>query len=349
MIKIIFPLLFLLIACGKPIEEKHERKYQSALLPGVAEEALLGMKVYKNFNLLPLNGRVQHQNKFWSGNSWPLVKGAINFRWNSPGKETIGYLSPSRREVFSMPTERLKILSPSEKYDLYMGRYDYPLKYDVEWIARQGTMDWEGLCHGWAGASLNHAEPTPRVMVNPDGLKIPFGSSDIKALLSYAYSRVIIKDEEMLGKRCEKAAINRDENCENDLTAMSFHALLANRLGLRGKSFIADLERYKEVWNHPIIAYEARVLSMDTSGAGKIGIIRTTFEYLDVIEKNSWDLAVPSALSSKMTVEYELSLDYEGNITDSKWLTRERPDFLWVIPEVEEFDGYMKNVRNLIK
>lgn len=348
MTKFILVLLLSLIACGKPINDKTDQSYKSPLLAGVSEENLLSMSVFLNFHLLPLRGEIKNRKKLWSGNSWQLIKGAINYRWNSPKKETIGYLSPSRREIFSMPQWKLEELSPSEKYDLYMGRYDYPLKNEVEWIARQATMEWEGLCHGWAGASLNHAEPGPKVMVNPDGLEIPFGSSDVKALLSYAYSKIILNENELLGKRCEEKIIIQD-HCDNDLTAMSFHAILANFLGLRGKSFVADLDRYKEVWNYPILSYESKILSLTKTSSGKTAIIRTSFDYLDVMEKNSWEIRPNSSIVSKMTVEYELFLNKEGNMVGSKWLSRNRPDFIWIIPTREKFKGYLSGVHDLLK
>jgi hypothetical protein len=42
-----------------------------------------------------------------------------------------------------------------------------------------------GLCHGWAPASITYAEPKPITVTNADGITIPFGSSDIKAQLTY--------------------------------------------------------------------------------------------------------------------------------------------------------------------
>ncbi len=47
-----------------------------------------------------------------------------------------------------MSLDDLKILSPAEKYDIYVGRYDYPT-VQSEW-KRTNPEDahWEGLCHG---------------------------------------------------------------------------------------------------------------------------------------------------------------------------------------------------------
>ena len=226
-------LIFFLASCGKPITEEKEYSYSTnALHDGISTAILLEVPMSLNFDYLPLKGELKSKNKFWSGDSWRLDKGAINYRWNSPTQEGFNYRSPGSREAFTYPRAMMEKLSPAEKYDLYMGRYDYPLKWEVDRVARSGSSSWEGLCHGWAGATINHPEPEPRIMTNPDGIEIPFGSSDIKALLTWAYSKVLIGDEESLGKRCDEED-SFHENCDDDLSALSFHVVLTNKLGLR--------------------------------------------------------------------------------------------------------------------
>lgn len=340
-------LLLLLAACGKPITVEESRPLtKNRYEEGVSEEILLDTRMSLNFHLLPLKGNVRKRDRFWSGDSWRLSLGSINYRWNSPDKEGFNYLSPTGRQVFSSSLKDLKTLSPSEKYDLWQGRYDYPLKNQVDLEARLGSLDWEGLCHGWAGASMNHDEPSPKVVTNPDGMKIPFGSSDIKGLLSYAYSKLLIREEEALGKRCEEQ--DHDEDfCNNDLTPESFHIVITNKIGLRGQSVIADMDRYKEVWNHPVTAYKATIEKMVTTPTGRKVVLETKLTYVDVVLKNSWEKH--PAVYSYMTVRYELSLDKNGNITGGRWLSRERPDFLWTIPEAEKFEGYLAGVLELLK
>ncbi len=157
MTKILLIGLFLLGGCGKPITEKNEpKKFQNAIMQGVSEDLILDINMSLNFDLLPLSGETRDKEKFWSGDSWRLSRGAINFRWNSSEQESFNYLSPTSREASVMSQDELKKLSPAEKYDLLMGRYDYPLKYEVDSLSRTVVESWEGLCHGWAGASLNH-------------------------------------------------------------------------------------------------------------------------------------------------------------------------------------------------
>lgn len=348
-------LAFVLCSCGKPITSSdfETSTFKNALgYDGVSESILLDLSMSLNFDLLPLEGKVTSNGKYWSGDSWRFNQGSINMRWNTKEKEGFKYFSPTRREVITMPPELMKQLSPSEKYDLYMGRYDFPLRWEVDWMARTGSEDWEGLCHGWAGATINHPEPESKTLINPDGVPVYFGSSDIKALLSYAYSKVLIRDEESLGKRCEKDNINgntsTDEDyCDDDLSPVSFHAVLTNYLGLRGRSVIADIDRFKEVWNHPIVKYESVIERTTRSATGRTLQLRTKITYLDVVNKNSWEKHSP--LHSFMTMKYELQLDQKGNITGGKWLSRERPDFFWTIKKVEKFDGYLSGISDLLK
>lgn len=299
-----------------------------------------------NFDLLPLEGSAYQKKMFWSGDSWRLTQGSINKRWNTSQKLAF-YHSPGRREVLALSMEEKKKLSPSEKYDLLMGSYHYPLKQEIERLSRNAAFEWEGLCHGWAGASMNHPDPEAKTLINPDGIEIPFGSSDIKALLTYAYSRILIAEGESVGKRCEEVNFWEEEKCNDDLSPVSLHAVLTNKLGLRGKSVVIDVERYQEVWNHPVISFESTIIEMKSTRRGKSLVINTRMTYVDVVEKNSW-VNLPKILSH-MTVRYELNLDEKGNMIDGKWLSRERPDFLWVVKEAKSFDGYLSRVMDLIQ
>ena len=346
MIKKIIILIFI-SSCGRPVTNSPDNRQDYPLKNTISEEILLEKNMFLNFDFLPLKGEVRDQKKFWSGDSWPLNKGAINRRWNTPTKRGFGYASPSEREIFTMPESLLKELSPSEKYDLFMGNYDYPMKSEVDRIARSGSLNWEGLCHGWASASIHHQEPAPGIFKNPDGIDIYFGSSDIKAILTWAYSKVILPEGDILGRRCEDEEIGHDDACDDDLSAVHFHVVLANKLGLRGESVIADIERFKEVWNHPVTKYESVIEKMKTHSGDKEVTLVTKLTYVDVTEKNSWE-KYPSQWG-ELTIRYQLTMDRHGNIFKGQWLSKERPDFIWVVPKIEKFEGYLSGINFLIK
>lgn len=335
-----FTLIFV-TGCGKPVTNSEPRKGVS-VHQGVSTHILLDVSMSTKFDMLPLRGGVRKGNKYWSGDSWRLRRGSINLRWNSPQREGFNYLSPLAWEIPTYPKEKLKQLSPAEKFDLYMGRYDYPLKWEVDLFARNGIYEWEGICHGWAGATINHEEPKPRTVTNPEGIEIYFGSSDLKALLSYAYSKILIEKDESLGRRCEEAGLIAGP-CDDDLTAAEFHIVLTNMLGLREQAIIADLDRYQEVWNHPLTKYESVIEEKN----GKKAIIRTKMTYVDVVEKNSWN--PHPAVIGYMTVRYELEMDARGNIINGKWLSKNRPDFLWTVKKSEKFEGYLYDVLKLVR
>src|SRR5574343_122515 len=56
-------------------------------------------------------------------------------------------------------------LSPAEKYDLYIGRTDFPLtNYELKRTGirtKKNIPEWEGICHYWAPASYLFDEPGP--------------------------------------------------------------------------------------------------------------------------------------------------------------------------------------------
>jgi hypothetical protein len=340
-----FIILFFIVSCGKPItEEKTHISKRTTPLTGVSEEILLDTKMSLNFDLLPLSGKIKKQERLWSGDAWGLRRGAINYRWNSTEPRGLNLVNLRQREVLTLPTEKMKELSPAEKYDIYVGRYDFPLKFEVDWLAKSAKMDWEGLCHGWAGASLNHVEPGPVTVTNPDGIEVYFGSADVKALLTYAYSKILIAPEDSIGKRCELNGYLEEDLCNEDVSALAYHVVLANLLGLRGQSFIVDIDRYKEVWNHPVLSYESKIIKR----INQTLTITTKMAYVDITEKNYWEKN-KSRMVSYFSTTYELELDAQGNIIGSKWLTRERPDFIWTVKRPLVFEGYLSQIENLLK
>jgi hypothetical protein len=173
-----------------------------------------------NFDQLPLSGSVDPAHTPWSDNYWESDWGGISLRWNtltveqrdpdlfaytSVNKEALfSYVPPSLEQLRTMSRDDLINLSPAEKYDILMGHYDYPTVYAERSLTSPDMKDWQGICHGWVPAAINVAEPQPIDATNADGVVIPFGSSDVKGLLSYYYgvtaysyargSRTVVRD-----------------------------------------------------------------------------------------------------------------------------------------------------------
>jgi hypothetical protein len=162
--------------------------------------ATMGNYNYR-FDSLPTSGNVDDAHMPWSDNYWESDWGGISLRWNTltqeqldpEGTETLDkfeqfrYTPPTREQVKAMSKEALTKLSPAEKYDILMSRYDYPT-VTAERKRTSPTMeDWMGICHGWVPAAINNPEPAPTEATNKEGVVVPFGSTDVKALLSYYY------------------------------------------------------------------------------------------------------------------------------------------------------------------
>jgi hypothetical protein len=309
--------------------------------------------------LLPMAGSVEIGPKAWSGHYWPSNEGGVNVRWNHPDRVGFKYRSPTRDEVEKMTLEERAQLAPSEKYDLFVGKYQYPFKRLASKAANPRAADWAGICHGWAPATLHHNEPTPKTMVNPDGIEIPFGSSDIKALLSYYYAfHHKAPGSNQVGLRCFLSDwIGIGRNCDQDLNAGAFHIILANKLGIRKEGLMADVDRYKEVWNQPVVAYESQVLEDNLRPSKKAAktavkeiLVATKFFYVDEVKNVTWDVVhgTSDQIIASRKYRYRLELDEGGMIVGGEWESKDRPDFLWNRPKAEEFVGILSGIEVLL-
>lgn len=305
---------------------------------------------------LPLAGQVKDPKRYWSSDFWAKKKGGINYRWNARRPTGFNLRSPTRDQAGRMTLEELATLAPTEKLDLYSGSYDYPLKREIARYARPNAPDWEGICNGWAEAASNHPEPVPMVATNPDGIQVPFGSSDIKALLSWHYFRKNAEGYARMGGRCYEDG-RRNDACGQDMNAGAFHLVLTNRLGLKGESFTADIDRAKEVWNHIAYSYRSTVLQdnmrprrSSARGTRKVQRIRTTVDYVFVLRRNSWDpvLGTPGQRLTKRTYDYYLEMGNDDRVIGGEWISVQRPDFIWSTARTAGFTGNMAKLGDLL-
>lgn len=325
--------------------------------PSLSAPEIMSYYFKKKFDQLPLQGTVAYGNKYWSGDYWPLYNGSINFRWYAKYKIGFNHFSPTKEMAKKMSIPELAELAPTEKYDLLTGRYHYPLRNKVSTIADPEAQIWEGICHGWSPATMNHNEPTPKLIKNPDGIEIPFGSTDIKALISYYYAHEYkAPDTQQMGQRCFiNGTLKYDKSCENDLNAGSFHIVLTNRIGINKKGFIADLKRYKEVWNHPITGFSSRVLQEygpapdSAPGTSKIVFLQTTITYVDENGRD-WQTVLGTTKQEfkTETYRYEIELNVEGDIIGGEWKSKNRPDFLWQMARPRKFEGILSRLQELL-
>lgn len=334
---------------------------------GYSDPKIMGSNFNETFSDLPMEGMIDQSNhKGWSGGFWSSKKGGINLRWNSPSKEGFKYKSPNKAAVMSYSQAALAQLSPSEKYDLFTGHYDYPLRTEASSYASRSATPWAGICHGWAPASLHHSEPAPKVMTNPDGLQIPFGSSDIKALVSYYYA---IHDESeestnQIGLRCfTPPFLGALRACNEDVNPGALHIIMANRLGIQKEGFLMDRDRYREVWNQPVVGFKSKILVdyLRPSAGSARGTVREMRVQTDLMyvnesvdqedkEFHTWEPVFGTKLQivRAMNLTYRLELNLQGKIIGGTWESADRPDFLWEKGKVDRFDGILSRIPELL-
>jgi hypothetical protein len=304
-----------------------------------------------NFNTqlseLPLEGAAEREP--WSGSYWPKSQGGMSYRWQTGEAHT--YQSPTLDQVKEMSLEELNKLSPTEKYDLFVGSYEYPLTESMKSSNSANAPSWQGYCHGWSPASIHFKEPKPVVMEGAGGIRIPFTSSDIKGLLTYFQGDVVTTlygrdshpfKEDVFSVGANNNAGKAAHPNSWDLNPGSFHILLANYIG-NGEAFSIDCDNGPEKWNQPVHRFDSEILGRrppDARASEKAieeVIIRSSVTYTIEIEQNA-EANTDSGLQSNRTEEYmyTVELDENGEIVGGQWLT-DIGGNAWTYHEVKEF------------
>ena len=321
--------------------------------------ALLKNKYEIRFEKLPLSAELSR--KPWTDTYWPSYLGGLANRWNAPEEsDAFKYKPETRKDVLAhMPKDQLKQLSPAEKYDLYVGRLDYPLVREERSRTSPTAEKWAGLCHGWAPAALAYDEPHAVSARGDLGIEIPFGSSDVKALL--ILSQQTSRKGKTVGERCEydlstNSTHSADPACR-DTNPGSFHIIIANQIGLLKEGFVADIDRDIQVWNQPIYGFHSVVSSVSSTvyphaaaGTVKIATVQTEMMYIGELAA-TWD-AKPfdkfPQQGRKLELQYSLELNDRGEIIGGEWISDARPDFIWTQPRTP-FTGYFAKLATLYK
>ena len=315
-----------------------------------------------NFSDLPLSGAIESIP--WPDTYWPSSNGGLAARWNDPDQDdNWKYELLDEQKARSADKETLDKLSPAEKYDIFIGSFGYSfVKYERE-RNKPDDEGWFGLCHGWAPASYSFAEPKPITLVGPSGIAVPFGSSDIKGLLTFAQQHQrSSRSSVMLGERCNVDLDDGSDNSNrpecNDTNPGAFHIVLANQLGILKKSFVADVTRDLQVWNQPIYGFESKIISETEEiypnaapGTKKIISIETQMKY--VVESGAqYEPLVKSpenfSYFSSRQYKYTIELDANGKILGGEWENADqgRPDFLWTQTPAP-LTGYFAGLRTI--
>lgn len=347
----------------------HAEKFDKANNPQYFAH-IAGARLKVALKDLPQAAKLRDDRLGWSETYWPSNLGGIAYRWNSPNPTPFKFKLNTKEQVRAMSQSQLSELSPAELYDISQSDYKYTLTKKVLSKYSEKDLWWEGICHGWAQAASNYPEPDKTVLVNKEGISVPFGASDVKGLLAMhdAYNSKGLYAR--IGARCsvvgkvpgEAFPEDGDVSMPNakdaarpecaDTNAGAFHVVLANLIGVYSKGFVADVDRFNDVWNQPVVAYDSNfheeypVTASDfKNGIAKRVRVTTVMSYGDELEFHTPELEAEGTLGfvSKDPVsgtqrqviatknyEYILELDSFGQIVGGTWISDSRPDMIWM-------------------
>lgn len=292
---------------------------------------------------LPTEGEVEKIP--WSDSYWPRFLGGVAQRWQS-GQSAYGYKIIKKKSVSKLSEEQIESLSPAEKFDLLNGDYRFPFTKKVKRDNGPEMSSWQGICHGWSQAAIHYPAAKPMTLKNKFGLSIPFGASDVQALLSYFYAREKTDGVRILGQRCNGSDMS-SLSCA-DTNAGAFHLVMANSIGLEKKSFAIDADPGLQVWNQPVHSYNYSLSDerAPSYGAapGTVREVRVETNFTFVLEADSsWD-SQPRPVTGTHSYKYWLELDGNDSIIGGSWVSSLRPDFIWV-----ENKGQLTNKFSVLK
>lgn len=348
---------------------------------------IAGNTLIQSFDNLPLHGGLADVRLGWSESYWPSNRGGIAYRWNHPDPQPFRYLLHTKQEVLRMSEGELSQLSPAELYDIANDDFGYRLTRKTLKKFSPKDLWWEGICHGWAQAASHYPEPAPVVVTTKSGIKVPFGSSDVKALLAMHEAYNFGGKFGFVGKRCKASGKvpgegdERDRNANppsvavaespdcRDTNAGAFHVVMGNMLGIQGKGFVADIDRFGDVWNQPLSGYSAQVLGEEAISTQQMnqGIRRRVRVEMTMVygeELKFWTreaeangdrnfvskFPVTGTVAQKnlsKKYSYIVELDANGNVIGGEWISATRPDFLWMYERAKVFRNSPMPLANL--
>ncbi len=359
------------------LSEQQDQGVEKDYWPSHSSPAIFSGDYEYNFTRLMTrsNGRVSDAHMPWSDTWWPNNRGGIATRWQvSEAYPSIRLGSPAqnRARILAMRPDQVRLLSPAEKFDIASNNYNFPLTREVLERTNPGAPDWFGICNGWTSAALAHREPAPVEVTNRDGVRISFGSSDVKGVLAYFYAWTARGHTNQIGKKCTptRAFGLGGGDCE-DVHPAAFHVVIVNQIGFLDQPFGADvdgtaaddpefertgrrktpLQYQHEVWNQPVFAYRTRILGEQECTANRCrdvarGTVRrvrveTLMSYADD-DHPVWQasLGTHEFFQETRRYEYWLEIDFRGNVVGGSWITAERPDYLYTARSVPFTGAY---------
>lgn len=344
---------FALVLCGCGRQSVLQSQIHEAW-DQLNDPALLGLQT-ANWQALPQRASLPQASVPWSGYWWPTARGGISLRWQTdPQAATYrAYVLklPDEAALATMPSWQLNLLSPAEKFDLYLGRTKLPLARAQQQamladVVNGEVPDWHGICHAWSASATSERQPGEGVVVGlNDGRSLTFYYSDLEALLMQTYADTARFQKRIVGARCSESDIQVDDqgrataaSCR-DVNPATFHLALAAFIGLQGKPLVGDMSGNHQVWNFPLTGYDAKVsnhrklTSEDPKykdrAPGTVALVDVDTTVFETAGSGS-SLIRPEAVKGVAEFRYTLELDAEDRIIGGEWdNTKDHPDFIW--------------------
>ncbi len=337
---------------------------------------------------LPLKASLSLDRIPWADTNWPTARSGKNWRWSAPRGEQVldeyNYNHPSLVDLKQMSPEALSQLSPLEKFSIYISDYDYQLAnaHQSDYHPGQDPF-WAGVCEEWSMAALHYKEPQAVVLENGEGIIIPFGSSDVKALLAeyvgtgeavaktgsnrieaddfFEFAEVAKSMVKYFGEVC---TTDIPKTC-SDVDARTFHLLLTNFIGLKNRGFIIDMWTNNRLeprnYFQPAFAYEAKVIQSSPTSIEYITVVKTAADISDLDADFTDKVTMPqnsprnvhlsdsNNVTATKTFHYKLHLNSRGEITDGQWIGKDQPDLLMFRAPPGDFKGYMEKLGEIYR
>jgi hypothetical protein len=294
------------------------------------------------------------ENAPWAANYFPMTRGGIASRWQgemaaykllNDGPDEIPLTQAQAREkVLGLTPAELKVLSPTEKYDILRG--DYAFK-TTRWELRHrgpartpAPKGWEGFCNAMRAAGCLAPEPVRAIHVKSrDGVEVELLPADIKAL--FGATHFYVEKYTALGTPHFGAGLDVDPP-----NPAAFHTAL-NALALRGKlPMVIDMKNVgNELWNETVVGYsrrmtEPRALSeaeklKAPAAASKIVEVDLELRALAEVSMTDTNRATQANVAAgrlginRLPYRYKLYIDETGKVLEGEWSGDAWPDFVW--------------------
>jgi hypothetical protein len=310
---------------------------------------ILGGSYTTQLSALPMSGRCSRTP--WSAdyNAWRYGGISARFgqqdtRWRSYFSSIGAYSQPSDynsyKDSADFADRVANVYSTAEKYDLLVGDTNFTLtnankSYGRRVGGSRGDIDsWMGMCDGWSCASWNFPEPLhPVTVTSASGVPVKFWVDDMKNLASLFW-RGVKFDNRMVGRR------------NGPVNAAAFFLIFTNYVGLRGRNINVEPLADNQIWNFPVISYNASTGSGTSrsaarssgnvvlrqgaanSPAGTASVVYGSMTVTYAKETTASINAKPRKTgSSRFT--FMLHLDGSGNIVGGVWTSGRKPSYVW--------------------